>query len=270
MSVATQAALKEKSPPKTDVKVSQARKKPPVIKPTFTVKNLFEAGVHYGHSKRRRNPRFSEYVYAVRDKVHIIDLQKTAPLLARALQAVEDTVAEGGRLIFVGTKRQAAKAMKEAAIACDQFYVCYRWPGGMLTNWQTVSKSLERLEEMEKRLKTEDKRLTKKEKLSLTRRWEKLDKALGGIRKMKKRPEMLFVMDIVKESNAVDEAITLGMPVVAVVDSNADPGKVDWPIPGNDDSARAISFCANLVAEAVEKGRSRRQKTAEGAKIAGS
>lgn len=241
--------------------------KPAKIKVPFTMRSLFDAGVHFGHSKRRRDPRFGDFLYGARDKVHIIDLQKTVPLLAKALQAVEDTVAVGGKLIFVGTKRQAAEAMKEAAISCEQYYVCYRWLGGMLTNWQTVSKSLARLEELETQLKKDDKRFTKKEKLEITRQWQKLDRVLGGIRNMKKHPDMLFVMDIIKESNAIAEAITLGMPIVAVVDSNADPGKVDWPIPGNDDSSRAIRLYCGLVADAANRGLERLKKSKLQAKL---
>ena len=251
----------------TQSTAQKGEKQPLKIKVPFTMRSLFDAGVHFGHSKRRWNPRFGDYLYDSRDRVHIIDLQKTVPLLAKALKAVEDTVANGGRLIFVGTKRQAAAAMKDAAISCGQHYVCYRWLGGMLTNWQTVSKSLKRLEELEKRLEKDDKRFTKKERLELTRRWRKLERVLGGIRGMKRHPDMLFVMDIVKESNAINEAIVLGMPIVAVVDSNADPGKVDWPIPGNDDSTRAIRLYCELVAAAAKHGQVRLSRTQQQAKL---
>ena len=220
---------------------------------SFTMRQLLEAGVHFGHHPRRWDPRMATYLFGVRNKVHIIDLQQTVPLLHHALEAIKKTVSEGGRMLFVGTKRQASDKVAEAAKACGQYYVNHRWLGGMLTNWSTVSKSIKRLEELEGRLdKAEG--LTKKEQLKLTREKIKLDLALGGIRSMGGLPDILFVIDTNKEALAVEEATKLGIPVVAVVDSNSNPEKVTHVIPGNDDASRAISLYCQLAVGAVVEG----------------
>ena len=237
----------------------------------FTMRSLFDAGVHFGHSKGRWNPQFGPYLYGVRDKIHIIDLEKTAPLLLKALKVVEDDVAGGGKILFVGTKKQARDSIQKAAMDCEQHYVAYRWLGGMLTNWNTVSKSIKRMEELESQLKDQEKvkHLTKKEKLTLTRQYEKLEKVLGGIRHMKTRPQLLFVVDVIKESNAVQEALKLNMPIVGVVDSNANPSRIKYPIPGNDDSSKALELYCQLVAEAVKRGQKKLQAKQQAAKIGG-
>jgi len=234
-------------------------KSAPHYSSVFSMRSLFDAGVHFGHSKRRWNPQFEPYLYGIRDKIHIIDLEKTAPLLLKALKAVEDGIANGGKILMVGTKKQASEAIRKFATESGQYFVAYRWLGGMLTNWSTVSKSIKRMEELESQLKDEEqvKHLTKKEKLTLTRQWEKLEKVLGGIRDMKTRPNLLFVVDIIKESNGVKEAIKLDMPIVGVVDSNANPLQIKYPIPGNDDSTKALELYCQLVAEAVKRGQKR-------------
>lgn len=220
---------------------------------SFTMRQLLEAGVHFGHHPRRWDPRMATYLFGVRNNVHIIDLQQTVPLLHHALEAIKKTVSEGGRILFVGTKRQASDKIAEAAQACGQYYVNHRWLGGMLTNWETVSKSINRLEDLEKKLESQS-GLTKKEHLKLTREKNKLDLALGGIRSMGGRPDILFVVDTNKESLAVEEANKLGIPVVAVVDSNSNPEKVTHIIPGNDDASRAISLYCQLAVGAVVEG----------------
>lgn len=194
------------------------------------------------------------YIFGVRNQVHILDLQQTVPLLERALRTVRDTVAGGGRVLFVGTKKAAAEYVAEAATRCGQYYVNHRWLGGMLTNWKTITGSIKRLKEMDGRLQGDIQGLTKKEVLMLTRERDKLDRALGGIREMGGLPDMIFVIDVVKEKLAIEEANTLGIPVVAVVDSNCDPTGVTFPIPGNDDAIRAINLYCDLIAAAVFDG----------------
>jgi small subunit ribosomal protein S2 len=222
--------------------------------PTFTMRQLLEAGVHFGHHTRRWNPKMAPYLFGVRSGIHVIDLQQTVPLLHRALQAVRDVVAGGGRVLFVGTKRQAAEPIAEFAKRCGQYYVNHRWLGGMLTNWNTISQSIRRLREMDEKLADEDIGLTKKELLHLTRERNKLDRALGGIREMGGVPDILFVIDTVKEAIALKEAIKLGTPVIAVVDSNSNPDGITYPIPGNDDAMRAINLYCNLISDAVLDG----------------
>jgi small subunit ribosomal protein S2 len=222
--------------------------------PEVNLRQLLEAGVHFGHHTRRWNPRMAPYIFGVRNQVHILDLQQTVPMLERALRAVRDTVAGGGRVLFVGTKKSAADYVAEAATRCGQYYVNHRWLGGMLTNWKTITGSIKRLKEMDGRLSGDIQGLTKKEILMLTREKEKLDRALGGIREMGGLPDLIFVIDVVKEKLAIQEANTLGIPVVAVVDSNADPAGVTFPIPGNDDAIRAINLYCDLVAGAVFDG----------------
>lgn len=222
--------------------------------PEVSLRQLLEAGVHFGHHTRRWNPRMAPYIFGVRNQVHILDLQQTVPMFERALRAVRDTVAGGGRVLFVGTKKAAAEYVADAATRCGQYYVNHRWLGGMLTNWKTITGSIKRLKEMDGRLSGDIQGLTKKEILMLTREKEKLDRALGGIREMGGLPDLIFVIDVVKEKLAIQEANVLGIPVVGVVDSNADPAGVTFPIPGNDDAIRAINLYCDLVAAAVFDG----------------
>jgi small subunit ribosomal protein S2 len=234
--------------------------------PSFSMRQLLEAGVHFGHTTRRWNPRMSPYIFGVRNGVHIIDLEQTVPLLHQALNLVREVVAGGGRVLFVGTKRQASEKIAEAAKRCGQYYVNHRWLGGMLTNWKTISNSIKRLREVDERLAEETTGLTKKEILNLTRERDKLERALGGIKDMGGLPDVLFVVDTNKEHIAVAEARKLGIPVAAVLDSNSDPLGIDHPIPGNDDAIRAISLYCDLVADAVLDG-IQEELTARGADV---
>jgi small subunit ribosomal protein S2 len=218
------------------------------------MRQLLEAGVHFGHTTRRWNPKMEPYIFGERNGVHIIDLEQTVPMLHRALELVRNTVAGGGRVLFVGTKRQASDSIADAAKKCGQYYVNHRWLGGMLTNWKTISHSIKRLRDVEERLAEENVGLTKKELLNLQRERNKLERALGGIKEMGGLPDVLFVIDTNKEHIAVAEAGTLNIPVVAVVDSNSDPRNITMPIPGNDDAIRAIEFYCRLVADAVLSG----------------
>jgi len=222
--------------------------------PSFTLRQLLEAGVHFGHHTRRWNPKMAPYLFGVRNQVHVIDLRQTVPLLHRAMQAVRDVVAAGGRVLFVGTKRAAADIVAEAAKRCGQYYVNHRWLGGMLTNWKTIQNSIKRLRAIEEQLAQEQTGLTKKELLGLMRERDKLERALGGIKEMGGLPDILFIIDTNKERIAVDEARKLGIPVVAVVDSNSDPDGATYPVPGNDDAIRAISLYCDLIAGAVLDG----------------
>ena len=223
--------------------------------PTFTMREMLEAGVHFGHSTRRWNPKMEQFIFGARNKTHILDLQQTMPMFHQALQALSDVTSRGGRVLFVGTKRAAAEKIAETARNCGQYYVNHRWLGGMLTNWSTVSQSIRRLRDLEARFESgEINQLTKKETLQLTREQEKLERTLGGIKEMGGIPDMLFILDTNKEAIAVQEANRLGIPVVAVVDSNATPDGVDYIIPGNDDAMRAITFYCELVQAAVLDG----------------
>ncbi|MFM2130774.1 MAG: hypothetical protein RL477_2320 [Pseudomonadota bacterium] len=222
--------------------------------PTFTMRQLLEAGVHFGHRSGRWNPRMAPFIYGERNGVHIIDLQQTVPMLYAALEAVRDTVAKGGKVLFVGTKRQAAEKLAESAARCGQFYVNHRWLGGMMTNWGTVMASVKRLKTLEERLGGDTHGLTKKEQLQLTRARDKLQRALGGIKEMGGLPNILFVIDTNIEKNAVAEANKLGIPVVGILDSNSCPDGIAYPIPGNDDAIRAINLYCDLVADAVIDG----------------
>ena len=222
--------------------------------PTFSMRQLLEAGVHFGHQTRRWNPKMGPYLFGVRNGIHIIDLQQTVPLLYRALEFIHDVVSSGGRVLFVGTKRQAAIPLSEAAKRCGQYYVNHRWLGGMLTNWNTISNSIARLKKLDDQLAEENLGLTKKELLNLTREREKLERALGGIRDMGGLPDAVFVIDTNKEEIAKHEANKLGIPVIAVIDSNSDPDDIQYPIPGNDDATRAITTYCDLIAQAVLSG----------------
>ena len=223
--------------------------------PDFSMRQLLEAGAHFGHQTHRWNPKMKPYIFGERSQIHILDLSQTVPLLHQALIKVRETAAKGGRILFVGTKRQAAEPIAAAAQRCGQYYMNHRWLGGTLTNWNTVSNSIKRLNELDEILSAEGKAgRTKKELLSLARDQEKLERTLGGIRNMSGLPGLVFVIDINKEAIAVQEARKLGIPVVAIVDSNCDPDDVDFPIPGNDDAARAIGLYCDLMAEAVLDG----------------
>jgi small subunit ribosomal protein S2 len=223
--------------------------------PTFTMRQLLEAGVHFGHHTRRWNPRMEQYIFGVRNKVHIIDLQQTVPLLYAALNTTRDIAAGGGRVLFVGTKRAASEIVAESAKKCGQYYVNHRWLGGMLTNWKTISHSIKTLRDLEEILSSEESGgLTKKELLNLTRQRDKLELALGGIKEMGGRPDMLVVIDTNKEDIAIREANKLGIPIAAVVDSNSNPNDITLPIPGNDDAMRAIQLYCDLFADAVLDG----------------
>ena len=223
--------------------------------PTFTMRQLLEAGVHFGHHTRRWNPKMEPFIFGERNGIHILDLQQTVPLLGRALTAMRDTAAKGGRILFVGTKRAASDKIAETAKACGQYYVNHRWLGGMLTNWATVSQSIKRLRDLEARLSSDEvNQLGKKEILQLTRERDKLELTLGGIKEMGGLPDMLFILDTNKEDIAVLEANKLNIPVVAVIDSNASPAGVDFPIPGNDDAMRAITLYCELAQATVLEG----------------
>lgn len=222
--------------------------------PMFTLRQLVEAGCHFGHNTRRWNPKMAPYLYGVRDNIHIIDLRQTVPLLYRAMQIVRSITAGGGRVLFVGTKRQAQEPIATAAKRCGQYYVNHRWLGGMLTNWKTISQSIRRLREMDAQLAIGTGGFTKKEILDLTRERNKLERALGGIRDMGGQPDILFIIDTLKEGLAVKEANKLSLPVVAVIDSNSDPEGITYPVPGNDDSIRAITLYCELVSDAVLDG----------------
>ena len=227
--------------------------------PDFSMRQLLEAGVHFGHQSHRWNPKMAEFIFGSRNNIHIIDLAQTVPMLHRALQAVSDAVAGGGRVLFVGTKRQAAEPLTAAAKRSAQYYVNARWLGGMLTNWKTISKSIQRLRELESLLGGDAQGLTKKEVLTLTREKDKLEKALGGIKDMGGVPNLLFVIDTNKEKIAIEEANRLNIPVAAIIDSNCDPDNITFPIPGNDDAGRAITLYCDLIAKAAIDGIGRAQ-----------
>ena len=222
--------------------------------PSFTMRQLLEAGVHFGHHTRRWNPKMAPYLFGVRNGVHIIDLEQTVPLLDQAIRAVRDVAASGGRVLFVGTKRAASEKIADAAKRCGQYYVNHRWLGGMLSNWKTISGSIKRLRELDDRLASNTSGLTKKELLMMNRDRDKLDRALGGIKDMGGQPDILVVIDTIKEQIAIEEATKLGIPVVAIVDSNSSPIGVTYKVPGNDDATRAIQMYCDLFAGAVLDG----------------
>jgi small subunit ribosomal protein S2 len=228
--------------------------------PDFSMRQLLEAGVHFGHQAHRWNPKMDEFIFGVRNNIHIVDLAQTVPLLHRALQAVSDTVANGGRILFVGTKRQAQDAIADAAKRCAQYYVNSRWLGGTLTNWKTISQSISRLRKLEEMLNSgEAQGYTKKERLTLQRERDKLDRALGGIKDMGGLPDLLFVIDTNKEDIAIKEARRLNLPVAAVVDTNCDPDGITFVVPGNDDASRALTLYCDLISKAAIDGLSRAQ-----------
>ena len=225
-----------------------------------TLQQLLEAGAHFGHQTHRWNPRMKPYIFGDRNGVHIIDLSQTVPLFSRALDFVSQAAARGGKVLFVGTKRQAQDAVAEAARASGQHFVNHRWLGGMLTNWKTISNSIKRLKSLEEQLSGDTAGLTKKEVLQLTRERDKLEKSLGGIRDMGGLPDVMFVIDTNKEELAIKEANVLGIPVVAILDSNSNPEGIAFPVPGNDDASRAIRLYADAVAEAATTGKSGNQQ----------
>ena len=227
--------------------------------PAFDMRQLLEAGVHFGHQSHRWNPKMDQYIFGTRNNIHILDLAQTVPLLHQALVAISDTAARGGRVLFVGTKRQASSAISDSANRCAQYYINHRWLGGTLTNWKTITQSIKRLKKLEELLAGEAQGLTKKERLKLTNERDKLNQAIGGIKDMGGIPDILFVVDTNKESIAIAEANKLNIPVVAVVDSNSDPKGITHPIPGNDDAGRAISLYCDLVVKAVIDGIERSQ-----------
>src|SRR5690348_13617081 len=229
-------------------------KGPTMAIPDFSMRQLLEAGVHFGHHTRRWNPKMAPYIFGVRNGVHIIDLEQTVPMLHRALQAIRDVAAGGGRVLFVGTKRQAQEPVAEAAKRCGQYFVNHRWLGGMLTNFKTISQSIKRLRDLDERINEQNSGLTKRELLELTRDRDKLERALGGIKEMGGLPDILFIIDTNKEAIAVQEANKLKIPVVAVLDSNSAPDGIAYPIPGNDDAMRAIHLYCDLVSGAVLDG----------------
>ena len=228
--------------------------------PDFTMRQLLEAGVHFGHQSHRWNPKMADYIFGTRNNIHIIDLAQTVPMLHRALQAVSDTVAKGGRILFVGTKRQAQDGVADAAKRSAQYYVNSRWLGGTLTNWKTISGSIKRLRHLDEVLNSGDANAyTKKERLTLQRERDKLDRSLGGIRDMGGLPDLIFVIDTNKEQLAIKEANRLNIPVAAILDTNCDPDGIAFPIPANDDAGRAIALYCDLIARAAIDGISRGQ-----------
>ncbi len=220
---------------------------------SFTMKELLEAGVHYGHVTRKWNPKMAPYIFGERNGIHIINLEQTVPMLETALNVIRDVVSDYGRVLFVGTKMQAADRVKEAAEKCGQYYVNHRWLGGMLTNWKTVNQSIKRLKALEEKI-ANPVGLTKKEVLQLQREKAKLDLAIGGIREMGGLPDLLVVIDTIREAIAVKEAVKLGIPVVAIVDSNSSSDDITYPIPGNDDATKAIELYCHLFSSAVLEG----------------
>jgi len=240
-------------------------------KNNFSIQNLMDAGVHFGHRTMRWNAKMQPYIYGARNSIHIIDLQKTAPLLNKALNVAKEVAAKNGRILFVATKRQASSIIAETAEKCGQYYVNHRWMGGTLTNWNTVSKSIKMLNTMEQRLADPEVTISKKERLQTQRKIDKLELALGGIRQMGGKPDLLFVIDTNREDIAILEARKLGIPVIAVVDTNCNPDGIDYIIPGNDDSIKSIRLFCDLFSDAVlaglknTMGNNRKAETAEGA-----
>ena len=225
--------------------------------PEVSMRALLEAGVHFGHQTHRWNPKMGKFIFGARNNIHVIDLSQTVPLMNEALKAVSDTVARGGRVLIVGTKRQASGPVAEAAKSAAQYYVNSRWLGGMLTNWKTITQSIQRLRKLDDLLENEAQGFTKKERLTLTRERDKLERALGGIKDMGGVPDLIFVIDTNKETIAINEARRLGIPVAAIVDTNCDPDGIDFPVPGNDDASRAISLYCDLIVGAAIDGISR-------------
>ena len=226
----------------------------PMAAPVVSMSQLIEAGAHFGHQTHRWNPRMKPYIFGARNGIHILDLSQTVPLFARALDFVSSSVQSGGKVLFVGTKRQAQEPIAQAARACGQHFVNHRWLGGMLTNWKTISNSIKRLKTLEEQLSGDTAGLTKKEVLQLTRERDKLEMSLGGIRDMGGIPDVMFVIDANKEELAIKEANVLGIPVVAILDSNVSPDGIAFPVPANDDASRAVRLYCDAIATAATKG----------------
>ena len=234
--------------------------------PTVSMQQLIEAGAHFGHQTHRWNPRMKPYIFGARNGIHILDLSQTVPLFARALEFISGSVQSGGKVLFVGTKRQAQQPIADAARSCNQHFVNHRWLGGMLTNWKTISQSIKRMKTLEEQLSGDTTGLTKKEVLQLTRERDKLENSLGGIRDMGGIPDVMFVIDANKEELAIKEANVLGIPVVAILDSNVDPSGISFPIPANDDASRAVRLYCEAIAIAATRG-GREAVVASGADI---
>ena len=224
--------------------------------PNFSLKDLIEAGVHFGHKTQRWNPKMSTYIHSIRENVHIIDLSITMGMLSLALQKIKETTSKGGKILFVSTKKQASKKIAELAVDTNHYYVNHRWLGGMLTNWSTITNSIKKMKELEVSKKNINNEFTKKEVLKMTRKHEKLMLSLYGISEMKKAPDLIFVIDTKLEHKAVSEAKNLNIPIVGIVDTNADPDQIDYPIPGNDDSRRSIELYCDLVKKTIESSNS--------------
>tara|TARA_B100001057_G_scaffold106076_1_gene103709 strand:- start:1406 stop:2209 length:804 start_codon:yes stop_codon:yes gene_type:complete len=219
--------------------------------PNVTIQQLLEAGVHLGHKTLRWNPKMKKYIFGKRDSIHIIDLTQTLELIKVALQKVHDVITNNGKILFVSTKKQASEAIAEVAKETDQYFVNYRWLGGMLTNWGTISNSIKKLKQLEQNLVAENRGFTKKELLKMSVKKDKLQRSLGGIAEMKKVPDLVFIIDTNYESLAIQESVKLGIPIVAILDSNSDPDGIDFPIPGNDDARRSIDLYCNLIKETI-------------------
>ena len=227
--------------------------------PNITIQQLLEAGVHLGHKTLRWNPKMKRYIFGKRDSIHIIDLTQTLELTKVALEKVYSTIANNGKILFVSTKKQASEAIAELAKETDQYFVNYRWLGGMLTNWGTISNSIKKLKKLESDLTAENRGFTKKELLKMSVKKDKLQRSLGGIAEMKKVPDLVFVIDTNYESLAIAESAKLGIPIIAILDSNSNPDNIDYPIPGNDDARRAIDLYCNLIKETIDSAKSSSQ-----------
>ena len=226
-----------------------------MIIPTITIEQLLEAGVHLGHKTLRWNPKMKQYIFGRRDTIHIIDLTQTVDLIKKALEKVYNTISSNGKILFVSTKKQASESIATLAKDTDQYYVNHRWLGGMLTNWGTISNSIKKLENLNKNLSSENRGFTKKELLKMGTKRDKLQRSLGGIKNMRKTPELIFVIDTNYESLAIKEAIKLNIPIIAILDTNSDPENIDYPIPGNDDARRSIELYCNLIKETIENAK---------------
>ena len=223
--------------------------------PNVTIQQLLEAGVHLGHKTLRWNPKMKKYIFGKRDSIHIIDLTQTLELTKIALQKIHDVITSNGKILFVSTKKQASEAIAEVAKNTDQYFVNYRWLGGMLTNWGTISNSIKKLKQLEQNLIAENRGFTKKELLKMSVKKDKLQRSLGGISEMKKVPDLVFIIDTNYESLAIQESVKLGIPIVAILDSNSNPDGIDFPIPGNDDARRSIDLYCNLIKETIESAK---------------
>ena len=224
--------------------------------PKITIQQLLEAGVHLGHKTLRWNPKMKKYIFGKRDSIHIIDLTQTLELTKVALEKIYSTIANNGKILFVSTKKQASEAIAEVAKETDQYFVNYRWLGGMLTNWGTISGSIKRMKKYEADLNAENRGFTKKELLKMSVKKDKLERSLGGIAEMKKTPDLVFIIDTNYESLAIAESVKLGIPIVAILDSNSNPDNIDYPIPGNDDARRSIDLYCNLIKETINNAKS--------------